>query len=306
MSRLLTQQEVDALLLEFGSDGGDSQTMAETPFDLRAPLVLAGERLALVQAACEKIVARIAESLTLQIVAEKPVKGEFTGLVQQPASTVLGTLAPGEPLGILVDEHDEPVGGISLQSELALALVDRLQGGEGTAPDGARLMSPVEARLLEAAMARLVRYLDKHTALAPVHSGGLDSDPSFGRLGVRGGMIATAMMRFTTAGGIAACRLLMTPVLINRLVAQVEMRQETAPPVELTQALGAVPVTLEPLVVGGTVRLFDLLRLSPGKVVQLDLRESDRLALRFNGALLAHGRLARQDDERIFTIEEFS
>lgn len=306
MSRLLTQQEVDALLLEFGSDGGGSQVMAETPFDLRAPLVLAGERLALVQAACEKIVARIAESLTLQIVAEKPVKGEFTGLVQQPASTVLGTLAPGEPLGILVDEHDEPVGGISLQSELALALVDRLQGGEGTAPDGARLMSPVEARLLEAALARLVRYLDKHTALAPVHSGGLDSDPSFGRLGVRGGMIATAMMRFTTAGGIAACRLLMTPVLINRLVAQVEMRQETAPPVELTQALGAVPVTLEPLVVGGTVRLFDLLRLSPGKVVQLDLRESDRLALRFNGALLAQGRLARQDDERIFTIEEFS
>jgi flagellar motor switch protein FliM len=193
-----------------------------------------------------------------------------------------------------------------LQSELALALVDRLQGGEGTAPDGARLMSTVESRLLESALARLARYLDKHTELGPISSGGLDSDPTFGRLGVRGGMIATAMMRFTTSGGIAACRLLMTPVLINRLVAQVEVRQDGATPMELTHALGAVPVTVEPVVMGGTVRLFDLLRLTPGKVVQLDLRESDRLGLRFNGALLAEGRLARHDDERLFTIEEFS
>lgn len=306
MSRLLTQQEVDALLAEFDGGGAGPEIAAETPFDLRAPIVLAGERLALVQAACEKIAARLAESLTLQIVADKPVRGEFTGLVQQPAPTVLGTLAPGEPLGVLLDEHGEAVGGVSLQSELALALVDRLQGGEGTAADGARLMSPVEAKLLEAGLARLVRYLDKHTALGPVQSGGLDNDPVFGRLAARGGMIATAMMRFTTPGGIAACRLLMTPVLINRLVAQAEPRQDGIAPQVLTHALGAVPITVETVVVGGTVRVCDLLGLTPGRVVQLDLRESERLALRFNGALLARGRMARRADERLFTIEEFS
>jgi flagellar motor switch protein FliM len=306
MSRLLTQQEVDALLAEFGGDAASAAVPTETPFDLRAPIVLAGERLALVQAACEKIVVRCAESLSLQIVSDKPVKGEFIGLVQQPATTVLGTLPPGEPLGVIVDEHNEAVGGISLQAELAIALVDRLQGGEGLASEGARLMSTVELRLLEAALARLVRYLEKHTALRSIASGGIDPDPAYGRLAARGGVLATAMMRFTTTGGTAACRLLLTPVLVNLLVAQAEARDQGPIPPELMTALGRVPIGVEPVVIGGSVRLFDLLRLGPGRTIQLELRAKDPIGLRLNGALLARGRLTRQAEDRFFSVEELT
>lgn len=306
MSRLLSQQEVDALLAEFAETPSGAEAAFETPFDLRAPLVLAGERLALVQAACEKLAQAIAESLTLLLVAEKPVNAEFTGLVQQPASTVLGTLAPGEPLATLLDEHQEVVGGLSLQTELALALVDRLQGGEGSAAGGPRALSPVELRLLEAALVRLVRHLDRNTPLRPLSGSRLEPEPLFGRLAGRGGVLVTAMLRLSTAGGTAIARLLLTPVLINRLAAQVEIKAVSSTPDELLAALAAVPVAVEPVVEGGSVRAFDLLRLRPGRVLQLDRRESDRWGLRINGALMARGQVVRNADQRLFRVEELS
>ncbi|MDQ7088966.1 MAG: hypothetical protein Q9Q13_14415 [Acidobacteriota bacterium] len=219
MSRLLSQDEVDALLSSFDSDVEQPALEGETLYDLRAPLVLAGDRLALVQAACEKLAHCLADVLSLLLIADKPVKGRFTGISQQPATTVLGTLAPGEPLGVLLDTHEEPVGGITLQPELALSILDRVQGGDGAVPQGARSLSNVEKRLLEESMRRMARHLDTQTALSPIHGGGLDRDPIFGRLATRGGTLAAAEFLMSTPHGDAACRLLLTPVLIHRLVA---------------------------------------------------------------------------------------
>jgi flagellar motor switch protein FliM len=302
MSRLLTQAEVDALLASFEPEKDAARNQAELPFDLRAPLLLAGERLALVQAACEKIATTFADAITLLLVAERPVRGVFSGLVQQPATTVLGTLAPGEPLGLLLDLQGEPVGGVSLHPELALALVDRLQGGEGYAQDGPRPLSPVEQKLFEGTLEKLVRFFDRETPLGPIRSGGLDSDPIFGRLASRGGTLATAQFRLATPVGDAVCRLLLTPVLTNRLVAEAPLRRDDETPAALVDALATVPVVLEPAITGATLRLSDLSRLAPGSVVQLEVHEQDLLALRFNGSLLAQGGLRRQAHERVFEI----
>lgn len=303
MSRLLSQAEVDALLASFEPETNDQGLSAELPFDLRAPLLLAGERLALVQAACERIATTFAESITLLLVAERPVRGVFTGLVQQPATTVLGTLAPGEPLGLLLDTFGEPVGGVSIHPELALALVDRLQGGEGYAQEGPRPLSPVESRLFEGTLEKLVRFLDRETPLGPIRCGGLDSDAIFGRLASRGGTLATAQFRLATPVGDAVCRLLMSPVLTNRLVAEAPIKRDDETPAQLVDALNQVPVVLEPVITGATLRVADLVRLGPGSVVQLEVREHDPLALRFNGSLLAQGGLRRQGDERLFEVQ---
>jgi len=105
------------------------------------------------------------------LVADKPIRGEFTRLVQQPAGTVLSTLVHGEPLGLLVDEAGEPVGGISFQGELALAMADRLQGGEGASPPRVRCRRSRTA-CSRAAFHRLARLLDERCALAPLRSAG--------------------------------------------------------------------------------------------------------------------------------------
>jgi flagellar motor switch protein FliM len=305
MSRLLSQEEVDALLSSFRDAAADLPPGDALPYDLRAPLLLAGARLSLVQAACEKIADEIAEALTVVLVADRPIRAEFTRLVQQPAGTVLSTLAGGEPLGLFVDDAGEPVGGISFQGELALAIVDRLQGGEGSlaAP---RTLSAVENRLLEGAFHRLARRLDERCALAPVCSGGLDRDPVFGRLAQRGGMLASAAIRLELGGGEAECRVLMTPLLTQRLVAEVTSSPDRNAPPELLEALRGVPVTVETVITGASLRVTDLHRMRPGHVLQLEVPEHDGMGLRLNGSLLAQGVLRRQEKQRLFEIRQLA
>jgi len=305
MSRLLSQEEVDALLAAFGPAAADLPPAELIPFDLRAPLLLAGERLSLVHAACERIAAEVADALTVILVADEPIRGEFSGLVQQPAGTVLATLAHGEPVGLLVDEAGEPVGGVSFRSELALAMVDRLQGGEGSlaAP---RPLSAVENRLLEGAFHRLTRHLDERCALAPVRSGGLDHDPIFGRLAQRGGMLAIAAIRLEWGASETLCHLLMTPPLTQRLVAEGQPPPDRHAPPELIEALRKVPVAVETVITGASLRVTDLNRMRPGHVLQLDVPEHGGLGLRLNGALLAQGVLRRQENVRLFEIRQLA
>lgn len=306
MSRLLSQAEVDALLESFESDADLPELQSEILYDLRAPLLLAGDRLALVQAACEKLASVIGHIVTILMIAERPVRASFIGISQQPASTILGTLTPGEPLALLTDDHEEPVGGITLQPELALAMVDRIQGGEGAAPDGVRALSAVERRLLSEALGRMARHLDQHTGLGPIHGGGLDVDPVFGRLASRGGTLAAAQFRLTTALGDASCRLLLTPVLTNRLIVDEPGADRGDIPEELFEAMAGVPIRVEPVITGATLSLGDLKRMSAGSVLQLDIREHEGLALRFNGELLARGELKVAGHDRIFEVSELT
>lgn len=305
MSRLLTQAEVDALLHSFGAETAGTPAGGALAYDLRAPLLLAGERLSLVQAACERLAAQVGDALSVVLAAERPLGGEFSGLVQQPAGTAIATLVQGEPLGLFVDESGAAIGGLAFQSELALAIAESLQGGERRliAP---RTLSAVEHRLLEGAFHRLVGRLDERSLLAPLRSGGLERDADFGRLAERGGMLAIAAIRLELDGGETGCRLLMTPLLASRLLADAPAPRRRETPQELRAALRRVPVTVEPTIHGVTVRVGDLRRLRPGHVLQLDLTEGDELGLRLNGALLATGVLRRQESQRLFEIRDLA
>lgn len=301
MSRLLSQEEVDALLASYDAPGGPASAGEAAPFDLRAPLVLAGERLALVQAACEAIAERIAEALTLVLASLRPVRAAFTGLLQQPSGAVLAGLAAGEPLGLLVDERLDPVGGLSLAPELALSIVDRLQGGSG-AVGRMRPLSPVERGLLGGALDRLTRQLDAGTPLAPLRSGGLDDDPLCGRLAQRGGTLATASIRVELDDLDTHCRLFMSPALTDRLTAESSGEREREVPATLLDALAEVPVAVEPVISGGTLSLAEVQRIGRGQVLQLDLAEGETIGLRVNGALAAEGQLRRGDGGALLEI----
>ncbi|GEM_PF-3217019 len=304
MSRLLSQDEVDALLSSMEVDAPVNLSDDELVYDLRAPLVLAGERLALVTAACEKLAKPIAEAVTAILIAEKHVRASFTGITQQPASTLLGTLAPGEPVGVLVDEAGHTTGGFCFQSQMGLSIIDRLLGGTGEDNAGPRALSPVEMNLLQAAHERMSGFLSRHTALGHIQIDGLDRDPVFGKLASRGGMLAAASFRIESECGDADFRLLMTPTLAARLASEPSAKTEESPPQNLLESVSKITISVEPVVTGASIRLRDLMMLRPGQVLQLDVREQAGLALRFNEALLASGSLSRSQGERMFEVTE--
>lgn len=306
MSRLLTQAEVDALLTSFNGSPKRAAAAVQTPFDLRAPVLLAGERLALVQTACERIALVFAEVVGGFLGAERPVRGAFTGLIQQPAPTLLSTLAPGEPLGLLEDRDGQLLGAVTIHPELALALVERLQGGGGRPRQAARPFSPVESKLFEEVLDKLIEQLDRSMIVGSIQCGGVESAPLAGRLARRGGALAAGQIRLTTPVGEAVCRLLMTPALANRVVAQTPVIRKGDAPSALLDAVDRIPVAVSWAITGATANVADLAHLVAGDVIQLELREHEPLGLRFNGALLARAVLRRDGDEQRLEICELA
>ncbi len=305
MSRLLTQAEVDALLA-FDDAPSRRAGSLQTPFDLRAPVLLAGERLTLVQTACESVARVFAAAVGECLGAERAVRGVFAGLMQQPAAVLLATLAPGAPVGMLEGADGDLLGAVVLHPELALALIERLQGGPGRPQRGPRRFSPVELTLFEELLRKLTEQLDRETPLRPLRAGGVEATPLGGRLAQRGGALAAAQLRLTTPVGEAVCRLFMTPALANRLVAQAPVKHEGGAPAALLEALQRAPVALTPVIIGATVRVADLARLAPGDVLQLDVSEQQPIGLRFNGALLARAVLRGAGPERRLEIRELA
>lgn len=303
MSRLLTQEEVDALLAAIDFEDEDSREHPlEALYDLRAPVVLAGDRLALFQAACERLAEAFGEGITQLFGGERRATGAFTGLVQQPCQAVIASLPAGSVLGLLALDGESAAGAISLQPELALALVDRAQGGAGLVLSGPRRPSPVETRLLEGALETLTRALARRTPLAGVALAGLEVEPETGALVARGGTLCSISIRVVTDVGDAMCRVLLTPTLVQRLL----VREAPAAPRRFSEsfatALRKVPVRVSPVITGAVIRLGDLVRLRPGDVLELDRAEGESAALRVNGAPLLHGRIERRSGGRVFAV----
>jgi flagellar motor switch/type III secretory pathway protein FliN len=62
---------------------------------------------------------------------------------------------------------------------------------------------------------------------------------------------------------------------------------------------------MQPAITGSSMCLADLRALRPGQVIQLDVVESEPIAIRCNEHLLGRGRMKRADDERVLEIEDF-
>lgn len=306
MSRLLTQEEVDALLAAIDSEDADFDEPAEHAlYDLRAPIVLAGERLALVHTACERIAEVLGDAITVLFGGERRVSASFTSLLQQPARAVVAALPPSSALGVLVSQDGVVQGGLALQPELALSLVDRAQGGTGHVHSGPRTLSPVESTLLASAIEAVVRALSQKTTLGSIRFDGIEVEPEAGRLVARGGTLCAVMIRVATDQGDAMCRLLLSPALVHRLVLTAAAPRHEHVSESLAIALGEVPVRIAPAITGATIRLGDLVRLDEGQVLDLESREPDAAALRLNGEVLVRGHLMGRGAARVFRIEAF-
>ncbi|GAB4224183.1 MAG: hypothetical protein Kow0062_25530 [Acidobacteriota bacterium] len=307
MSRLLTSEEMDALLKTEG-EAGDAADDARAPaveFSLRNPVVLSAERLAAAQKAFERLAPELARELTGLLCSEEPVTVRFAGIVQVPAAKIFeGDSAP-DTLGLLDGPGEQLWGGLALHPSLAAAILDRLQGGRGEAGERGAL-TPVERELLAVSFARLVGAVARQRPGDGPRAAGVETEPAEGRLADYGGVFAAVQYRVTTPFGEALLRAFVTSELIDWIVEPPERKERSPEPsVELAAALTRVPVRLELCVEGATARYGDLRRLAPGQVLQLDVRETDLLALKVNGGPLARGRLRQDGAGSALAIEEF-
>jgi flagellar motor switch protein FliM len=297
VSRLLTQEEVDALLLsgETPPSAPDVAPSAPQPaFDLRAPLALVGSRLAAVEATAEHVASAIGRALRGVVGVEPAIQWTPAGFVQQPAATLLEGQSADAAVGLIATAEGSVVGGILMPAELVVLLAETMQGASPQRVAAARSLSDTELCLLEAAHARMVAAISRATRLGPLESAGIETHPAEGLLARRGGALCAVRVRMRLEGGDLMVSLLMTRALADRLVDTVpndDAPRDASP--ALRDALSGVAVRLQPVIGNSRISLADLQRLDVGQVLLLDAGPDGELGLSFNGATLG---TARRDD----------
>ncbi len=306
MSRLLTSEEMDALLkVEEEASQAATQPASAIEFSLRNPVVLSTRRLEAAQRAFERLTPDLARELSALLCSDEAVGVRFAGIVQVPAAKIFEGDGAPEVLGLIEGPGERLWGGLALHPSLAAAILDRLQGGRGEAGEPGEL-TPVERQLLGVCFGKLTDAIARRRSEGGPHAAGVETEPAEGRLADYGGVFASVQFRVTTPFGEALLQAFVTSELIDWLTeepAPAERSPEPSP--QLAAALVRVPVRLELAVEGTTACYGDLRRLAVGHVLQLDVQESDLLTLKVNGRAMARGRLQQDDQGSVFTIEGF-
>ena len=158
MTRILSQEEVDALILSTpGSSGSVDDGASATAYNFRRPdrvtkdqirsLHILHDRFA--RSAATSLSAYLRTTTELSIVSvEQSAYSEFLMALPDPTAFYSLAMPPGDSLGAL-----------ELNPNVAFALIDRLLGGSGESTPPERALTEIEQNVVEAVVKLLLEHL---------------------------------------------------------------------------------------------------------------------------------------------------
>jgi flagellar motor switch protein FliM len=229
---------------------------------------------------------------------------EFIGSLHTPSCTYSCRLPPLEGLCV-----------VDFNPGLALAMVDRLFGGRGTAPEAQRELTGIERSLLNRIVARVLEQLvESWDRLLAIGAEVVDfeSNPQFMQIVPPGETVIVATLQVTmpyTVGSITMCYPhVALETVLDRLATQNWMQSSritrgATDPGEVLRIIRGlrVPVDGQLAEVGITFR--DLLALEPGTVIPLPVRVGEPVALRVAGRKKFNGTLGTVGGRRALRVE---
>lgn len=291
---ILRPEEVASVL------AGDSGVTAEAPkasgplpYSLREPVVLSpdaeGEALARLRAVAVAFRRHAApwlgEELTL----------EAEGFQQQPAGKVLATLPP--PAWVLAVGGESGGAALVLPPAGALALVEKVLGGEGRMSDAGRGPTAIESTILTRLLPSLARAAGETfgAAFAPA---GIVAGTLPAAVASPGETVAAGLLRVRSGDGDCTGFLVASAALA---APRVESAEGTRPG-SLARNLARAPFPVRAVLRAGRVTLGELSELAPGKILRLDAPEDALFDLRVSNRPIFRGRLDARPDGVSFTV----
>lgn len=292
MPEVLTQEEIDALLSALNSGelaaedvNAEAETRKVKPYDFRRPDKFSKDQLRTLQMLHEHLARLLGTSFTsyMRTVVEMKVVSvqqmtyeEFTRSLPSPTCLCLFRLdpLPGEAI-------------FELNTEVALAMVERLLGGQGrVTSDRTRELTDIEQTVLTRILARgLTSFRDAWHNVAEVEARleRLEMNPQFTQIVAPNQMVVIVTLTMKVGdeqGFINVCLpdSLLEPV-IPKLSAHLWFatgQKATAETVEaLRRRVERMRIELMAIVGTANVRFGDLLALEEGDVIQLDSAVAD-------------------------------
>jgi len=165
MAEVLSQQEIDALLnnVEAGeekADDGSSFTNKEVvPFDFRLPNRISKVQLRTIQNINENFAEMFSSYLMSKL--QSIVTCNVTSVDQIYYSEYVLSVSNPACLYTFDIHHTDIKGIMEFSPEFAFTLVDRLLGGNGKGTKGSQVITPIEQKVLEVVIVKILDDLGK-------------------------------------------------------------------------------------------------------------------------------------------------
>ena len=165
MAEVLSQQEIDALLNNVGSDADkkdDSVSNFEKeviPFDFRLPNRISKNQLRTIRNINENFAEMFSSFLMSKL--QSIVTCNVTSVDQIYYSEYVLSVSNPACLFTFDINHTDIKGILEFSSEFALTLVDRLLGGNGKGTKGTQAITPIEQKVLEVVILKILKDLGK-------------------------------------------------------------------------------------------------------------------------------------------------
>ena len=165
MAEVLSQQEIDALLKHRDSDSDNKEEGSYTldkevvPFDFRLPNRISKNQLRTIHNINENFAEMFSSYLMTKL--QSIVSCNVTSVDQIYYSEYVLSVSNPACLFTFDINHTDIKGILEFSSEFALTLVDRLLGGNGKGTKSAQVITPIEQKVLEVVIKKILQDLGK-------------------------------------------------------------------------------------------------------------------------------------------------
>ncbi len=165
MAEVLSQQEIDALLKNRDSDSDKKEEVSLAldkeviPFDFRLPNRISKNQLRTIHNINENFAEMFSSYLMTKL--QSIVTCNVTSVDQIYYSEYVLSVSNPACLFTFDINHTDIKGILEFSSEFALTLVDRLLGGNGKGTKSAQVITPIEQKVLEVVIAKILQDLGK-------------------------------------------------------------------------------------------------------------------------------------------------
>jgi len=315
MSKVLSQDEIDALLSAVAADGAGARRAGASAesvvrYNFRRPDRVSKEEIQSVFFLHDRYARNIAMSLSAYL--RTVITLSVTSVEQFSYSEFLTSLTDPTAFYALAIPPFEELGAIEINPSIAFAMIDRMLGGSGRPATVNRALTEIEQNVVDSAVKLLIEGLAE--AWKPVTSlhfsiRGRETRPSMLQVAAPNEIVVAVVFDVKVGEARGTINLCLPTTVVEMAGSHfarswLRQRRELTPSERawMDENFGRVGVPLVPLI-RTQINASSVLALQVGEIVELPVSADHPIDVYANGVKKLTARLA-SDDERLMMIVE--
>jgi len=297
MAKILSQEEIDALLSNVSGEDEDQDGLGDQKvslYDFKHPNLVSKEQMRLLENIHEGVCRNFGVFLSAQL--RMIVEMNLLAIDQIMYSEFVMSIAP--PSCIYVMKVEKPAANFVLEVNptLAIFIVERLFGGRGGFVSTVRPISIIEQKIMGRVVERIAMEINKNWETISEFNCGInrfESNPEFVQIVPSNEPVVVASMEVKIHGNSTLMNICYPYMMISNIVSTPEVQEKIlfgakAPSNEETELVKFniinTPIDLKSVLGEGSISVDEFVNLKAGDVIRLKTRTDQTLPLYANNS----------------------